>query len=158
MSRVQTLASLLIDTLSLEFHDDLSPQWWEVFDLYSWQGVVPESSTGTRLRDELNKLCRCRSLNEISVLREFLVALKLALDKYKAHSEFARVSDSAKPTPEPGGVSASGSSTGWSMGLNRKCWEEAMVEAEAANGPHPSSRRCMHGTVASPIRPVTSDA
>ena len=32
LRRVQTVARLLLDTLRLEFHDSLFPQWWEVFD------------------------------------------------------------------------------------------------------------------------------
>ena len=36
LQRVQTVVRLLLETMALEFHDDLFPQWWEVFDLHGW--------------------------------------------------------------------------------------------------------------------------
>lgn len=60
MRRVQTVARLLLETLELEFHDDLFPQWWEIFDLSSWLEVREDSPAEVALWSKFNKLCRSR--------------------------------------------------------------------------------------------------
>jgi len=137
LKRVQTIARLLIDTLEMEFHDDLFPQWWEFFDLYDWQSVEPANGM-TRLWSKFNKLCRSRSFNEITAAREISIVQKIALEKYNAFPERARESDGV--LPEPGGVSAPDSARGSGRGLNRKCWADAMEEAEATNGMLPIAK------------------
>ena len=56
LERVQTVVRLMLETMGLEFHDDLFPQWWEAWDLYGWQGIIPGSATDGRLWSKFDKL------------------------------------------------------------------------------------------------------
>ena len=145
LKRVQTCARLLIETIDLEFHDSLLPQWWEVFDLYGWQNVVPGQEAEVDLQLKLTKLCRSRSWNDITVGREFDLIKKIALKLFQAFPEHVRAADGVDGSggvSESGGVSALDSGgRGSSRGLNKRCWAEALTKAEVENGPLPHGKR-----------------
>ena len=160
LKRVQTMARLLLETLDLEFNDALFPQAWEIFDLHTWQGVTPDSPTDRKLVAKFSSICRHRLWNEIAMGREFKIVRKIALAKFSSFPERERDTDGASGTPnEPGGVSAPGSepcgvsalgsepggaSKGPGRGLNRRCWEHAMDQAQLAHGPLPNFRTPQH--------------
>mgnify|MGYP003330240803 CR=1 FL=1 len=125
---VQKVVVLLIETLEAEFHDDLFPQWWEVFDLYAWDHAASGSGAEQILWTKFNKLCRSRGWNEVVLARQWSKIKEIALTKFRARPERERESD---------GVSASDSGDTAGRGLNRRCWAEAMVEAESAHGQLP---------------------
>jgi len=184
LRRVQKIVFLLIETLEAEFHDDLFPQWWEIFDLYAWDHAAPGSQDEQRLWAKFNKLCRSRGWNEIVAARQWSKIKEIALSKFRARPERERESDGVSAAPDvsagaapaanagaapaadapelhpaadaPGDGAAPGAAPAADppelhddnddsgntsphdgaagRGLNRRCWAEAMVEAEAAHG------------------------
>ena len=135
---VQKVVVLLIETLEAEFHDDLFPQWWEVFALYAWDHAASGSGVEQLLWTKFNKLCRSRGWNEAVLARQWSKINEIALSKFRSRSERARASDglTASGSPEHG-RSESMTSVADGRGLNRRCWSEAMVEAESAHGQLP---------------------
>ena len=136
---VQKIVVLLIETLEAEFHDDLFPQWWEVFDLYAWQNAAPNSPAEQALCAKFNKLCRSRGWNEVVLARQWAHIQEIALRKFRARPECERASDgvSAAPDVSAGDAPAADAGGAAGRGLNRRCWSEAMVEAESAHGQLP---------------------
>ena len=132
MRRVQTAARLLLETLQAEFDDDLFAQWWEIFDNSSWCEVTTGCPAEQALWSKFNKLCRSRGWNEIMLARELVVVKDIAKKLFLQHPAGARESD---------GVSASGSGACEGRGLNKRCWADAMLEAEVAHGPLPGANK-----------------
>ena len=147
LARVQTAARLLLETLAAEFNDCLFPQAWEIFDLRSWEGASVAGRQ--RLMDKFSTICRHRCWNQARTEREFAIVRDTALNKFISFPEHARDHDGA-PTesgdvsapgsaPQPLGVSASGAPSG-ARGLNRRCWAESILAAQAAHGELPAFR------------------
>ena len=128
---MQTVVRLLIHTLKQEFHDSLFPQWWEIFDIQSWLDAPPNSRTEDALWTKFNNLCRSRGWNEISSAREFSHIKAIAIQNFVARPESERATD---------GVSASDAVAASGRGLNRRCWAEAVLEAESSHGKLPAGR------------------
>jgi hypothetical protein len=151
LQTVQKIVLLLIETLEAEFHDDLFPQWWEVFDLYAWYLAASGSLDEQRLWAKFNKLCRSRGWNEIVTARQWSKIKEIALSKFRARPERERESDGVSEAPDVSAGAApaadppelhdddhndntSPQDGAAGRGLNRRCWAEAMVEAESAHG------------------------
>jgi len=139
----------MLETMRLEFHDDLFPQWWEVFDLHVWQGIIPDSETQTAgeraLWSKFNKLCRSKG-RDIAVgtgRQQFALIKTITLKLFQERPERERESDGAcsdGASSGPDGVSTSDSASKLGRGLNRRCWDAAMVQAEVQHGPLPEGK------------------
>ena len=154
---------------ALEFHADLFPQWWEVFDLYGWQGIVPESAADRALWSKFDKLCRSRDKNIVvaTCRRQFTSIKPIALKIFQERPERERESDGACSSASSGsdgassgsdGVSASDSASKLGRGLNRRCWDAAMMQADWSMALSPMARPCTHGTQPRATLPAMSNA
>ena len=97
------MARLLLETLNLEFDASLFPQWWEVFDLYGWQGIVLESAADRALWSKFDKLCRSRGKNiVVATCRRHFTFLKQLPLRFSRNARSASASRLALMEPRLG--------------------------------------------------------
>ena len=104
-----------------------------VSDISSWCEVTAGSPAEAALWTEFNKLCRARAWNEITLAREFLKVKEVAQKLFMVHPECHRESDGVSATDADDATQG--------RGLNKRCWADAMLQAEVAHGPLPGAKK-----------------